>query len=125
MATQYSDYFRHVCNLSVEASCLASTPPAPSDCLHKAAGMFERSLFYMFARSWRGQVYFSTLDPDDATGFGQTFWDAVPGLDAAMQLLGALPYKAAPRKRFICLLAIVFQNGNRVLSPEACCDLSH
>jgi len=116
MVAQYSDYFRDVCNLSVEASCLASTPPAPSDCFHKAAVTFERTLFYMFARSWRGQVYFSTLDPNDATGLGQTFWDAVPGLDAAMQILGALPYKAAPGKRFICLLAIVFHDGNRVLA---------
>jgi len=116
MATHYSDYFRDVCNLTVEAACLASTPPVPPDCLHKGTGMFERTLLYLFARSWRGQVYFSILDPTDATGFGQTFWDAVPGLDAAMQLLGAVPYQAAPGKRFICLLAIVLQDGNRVLA---------
>jgi hypothetical protein len=116
MAAQYSDYFRDVCNLTVEASCLASTPPGPSDCLHKAGAIFERTLLYVFARSPRGQVYFSTLDPNDATGLGQAFWEAVPGLDAAIQLLGAVPYQVAPGQRFICILAIVFRDGNRVLA---------
>src|SRR5260370_16081906 len=55
-ASTYSDYFRDVCNLMVEASCIARTLISSGDCRNKTMAQPERPLFYLFARGTSNTV---------------------------------------------------------------------
>jgi len=116
-ASTYSDYFRDVCNLRVEASCVARTLISSGDCRNKKMAQAERPLFYMFARGTSNTVYWSAYDsyydspPQDHSRYSQTFWDTVPGLDKALQIIGAVPYLPRDDQHSILLFAKTQEKG--------------
>jgi Tc toxin complex TcA C-terminal TcB-binding domain len=93
IADQHADYFKDVCELSLEASCYARTRVHDGDGCRKKASVEYRRLYYLFARSKTSKhVYWSTYDFTNHSGYAQTFWDAVPGLEGATKIIGAVPF---------------------------------
>lgn len=111
LATSYAEYFRDVCTLRLGASCFAvpastrqlcsSEPTPPAYSLGDAG---EKPVMYLFGMAGQ-RVYWSSYDDSNPTGYAQTFWEAVPGLDAATQVVGAAPYDVNPEKRYVVLFA--------------------
>ncbi|MDZ7961969.1 MAG: hypothetical protein RMY34_29540 [Aulosira sp. DedQUE10] len=114
-AQVYSDYFRDVCNLEVEATCRVWTSPSQSRCgnqQEKRTG--ERDLLYMFARSTvTNIVYWSAVDLEDRSDSAQQVW-ALPLLQPvkANRILGATPCKTSDGKRLL-LVFLEVQEGDQ------------
>src|SRR5262249_1501994 len=88
-AAAYSDYFLDVCSLNVEASCQALTRTDHESCFSETryATYPYRTLFFMFARSGStSAVYCSAYDPQDPSGYAQTPWEVVPGLENVVDI---------------------------------------
>src|SRR5262249_13681251 len=49
------------------------------------------------------RLYWSTFDPGDSSGYGQTFWDLVQGGPPVSQVLGAKVWERSPTERHIIL----------------------
>ncbi len=63
-ASKYSDYFRDVCSITVETSCMG-----------------DASTLFMFGLAGNSKkAYWSTYFTHDTSGYAQSFWDVVPGL---------------------------------------------
>ncbi|MHB9833279.1 Tc toxin subunit A-related protein [Paraburkholderia terrae] len=123
-ACAYSDYFGDVCTLSerdangilwrIEASCQTSTLIHEEGHCPSRAGADRRLLFYLFGRGGlTNKVYWSANDASDDSGYGQTFWDEVPGLgmENPVNLISAVAYESAPTRRILCLFARCLANG--------------
>jgi hypothetical protein len=105
VARVYSDYFRDVCSLTPEASCYANTLMHSGACRGRVSEN-RRRLFYVFARSGAtNNVYWSTYDAQDESGYAQSFWASVPGLVNVLEIVGAAPYWISATERFIFLFA--------------------
>lgn len=108
-AQTYLEYFQDMCSLVVDATCYANT-------LIQAT-QEQRSLFYMFAHSSQtNNLYWSAWDPQDSSGYAQTSWQPLPGLDRTFKIIGAVPYTtvAVPPQHFIYLVASSPANGQPV-----------
>ena len=90
---------------------MVSTPASASGQTSEDTTALDRMLLYLFARAPGGQVYFSTYDRTDVSGFGQTFWRAVPGLGVVEQILGAVPYLRNDEQQEILLFVRVRKQG--------------
>ncbi len=104
-AKAYSDYFEDIAKLKVEATCQTSTRIHTGDCRNRTATIVS-DLFYMFARGAKtNTVYWSTYNPQDTSGYAQSFWETVPGLETeqVLKILGAAPYSLSSDERFIYL----------------------
>jgi Tc toxin complex TcA C-terminal TcB-binding domain/Putative peptidoglycan binding domain/Repeat of unknown function (DUF5648) len=122
-AKSYSDYFRDVCNLTMGASCQARTHIHKGEDCQKRAVPNYRYLLYMFAQGKTTQkVYWSAYDPEDETGYAQTFWAEVPGLKETkvLHIIGAVQYNlpdspqgSASKQQFIYLFAQTEEKGNQ------------
>jgi hypothetical protein len=112
-AKEYSDYFRDVCSLSVDASCQALTRLRKgTNCLDETATGY-RNLVHLFGLGEEtNTIYWSTYDPKAGSDYPQTFWDSVPGIENVAAIVGAVPYQLAPDQRYIFLFALV-QNGEK------------
>src|SRR5206468_3543011 len=72
----YADYFKDVCTLELEASCQCETLIKPEDCRTSSE---YADLFFMFGRGGAtNAAYCSAYNPDDGSGYAQSFWEAVP-----------------------------------------------
>jgi|LGOV01.1.fsa_nt_gb hypothetical protein len=60
-------------------------------------------------------VYWSCYNPDDKTGYAQTFWDPVLGLNNVTTVIGAIPYKIKEDERYIYLFALKNDEGEQKL----------
>lgn len=107
-AGSYSDYFGDICSLQVEATCHALTQIRRSDCTSPEG---YADLFYMFARGESATVYWSAYDAEDKSGYDQTFWDAVPGMENVTKIVGAAPYFPGFQARIICLFGQKLDKG--------------
>jgi hypothetical protein len=97
-AATYADYYKDACKLSVDASCFVDARIEKGD--------EPRPLFFMFGQgSATGTVYWSLFNPQDSTGFAQTFWEVVPGLTKVIRIIGAASYQINTDQRFIYLFA--------------------
>ena len=107
-AKAYSDYFADIATLEVEATCQTRTRIHSGDCRNRMA-KDSRSLFYMFARGGRtNTVYWSAYDSQDESGYAQTFWEALPGVETekVINIIGAVPYQISIDERFIYLFVL-------------------
>lgn len=106
-AADYSSYFRDVCNIEVEATCLGSTRVDEGDCASKEKTMAaDRVLFYLFGRSAiNGRLYYSVIDPFDETPAAQTFWREIPELErlGVKEIIGTKLYHVDDLNRYIYL----------------------
>jgi len=113
-ANEYSEYLREVCNLTLETTCRARTQIYSGESCRNRAARDQRTLLYLFARSTlSGKIYWSTYDPTNASGYAQTSWKQVPGLERVRSLPGAQPYYVPAGSRFIFLFART--NDNKLL----------
>lgn len=111
-ARGYADYFADICKLQLQASCQTRTRLYTRD---ESAADFSY-LFYMFARGKAtNTVYWSAYDPKDASGYAQSFWEAVPGLKDVINIIGALPYEIPGSERHIYLFARVRSRATQKL----------
>ena len=106
-AATYAAYFQDICNLTIDATCTALTHLSSGGALGTTTGPVDRSLFYLFARGPTNSVYWSVYDPQDGTDYAQTFWDSVPGLPTAVQLIAAVPYMPGDSQHSMLLFAKV------------------
>jgi hypothetical protein len=104
-AATYSKYFEDVCNLTMEASCLALTPSLTK-------GSVDQSLLYLFARAKDGTIYWSAYNRADDPGYDQSFWDSVPGINYAVQIIGAVPYLPNSDQHQILLFVKTNEKGS-------------
>jgi hypothetical protein len=112
---EYTDYFRDIATLRVEASCQTRTRLMEEDCRSHAEQGW-RCLFYMFARGAHTQTaYWSVYDPENGTGYAQFFWTAIPGMEGVIELIGAAPYEIEAEERFIFLFGRRSKSGTQQL----------
>src|SRR5204862_8298156 len=72
----------------------------------------DRLLFCMVMRRASRTVYGSAYDSTQhQTGYGQPFWDTIPGLDKAIQIIGAVPYLPRDDQHAILLFAKTLEKG--------------
>lgn len=108
IAQAYSEYYRDVCSMTLDASCQTLTRLAEQE---------QRALFYMFGLgSATGGVYWSAYDPQDTSDHAQTFWEVVPGLDKVDKVVGAVPYQISDTERFMYLFVHGQEKGKQKLS---------
>ena len=70
----------------------------------------------MFARGGAtNSVYWSYYDPQEPSGYAQSFWEAVPGLVQVIYLIGTVPFEISDEERFIYLFARVREKGTEKL----------
>ena len=95
LADTYSDYFRDVCSLEIEATCQASTVMFTGEgCDRRETD--ARSMFYMFGRATSGKVYWSAYDASGNSSVdGQTVWREITELSdtKVVRIIGAMPYR--------------------------------
>ncbi|MCI0723916.1 MAG: peptidoglycan-binding protein, partial [Acidobacteria bacterium] len=115
-ARKYSDYLRDVANLKLAASCHAVTRIHEGDCRGREE-IEKRTLFYTFALGGETQTaYWSAYDAEEgASGYAQTFWQAIPTLKNAINIVGAQPYEISARERYIFLFVRVQEGGAQKL----------
>jgi hypothetical protein len=91
-AKRYEEYFFDVADLQLDASCQATTSIYADEQCQKPTPD-KRRLFYLFARGGvSDKAYWSAYDSEDKSGYAQSFWARVPGLENAKKILGAVPY---------------------------------
>jgi hypothetical protein len=114
-AQDYEDYFRDVSNLELEASVLARTEIYGDECRSKSF-QGDTHLVYLFARGGHtNTVYASSYDPLDETGYAQSFWEPVPGLENVLNILGAAAYARPFGRRAIHLFARIREESQEKL----------
>ena len=104
-AQAYADYFTDIASLDIEATCQTNTRIHSGNCRNRVAKDL-RSLFYLFARGKHtNAVYWSAYDPQDVSGYAQTLWEKVPGLEAeeVRSIVGAVPYQISEEERSVYL----------------------
>lgn len=115
IAASYYDYFEDVCNLTLEASHEALTRIHRGRGCHRETGGFS-NLWYFFARPrHKTKVYWSSYDYKDGSGYALSFWDAVPGLDHVIVIIGAQPYNLSPEERFLYVFVKTDHAGQQKL----------
>ena len=97
------------------STCRAKTRQHNEDGCFKTATGYSH-LFYMFGRGQATKkVYWSTYDPNDKSGYAQSFWTPVPGLDNLTDIVGAVPYDMGDDQRFLFLFVLVRDHGQNKL----------
>jgi hypothetical protein len=99
-AREYSDYLKDVSSLKIGATCQVSTIVDKNNDPCKKADGVSKDLLHMFGLTTWGKVYWSAIDPEDRSGYAQSFWDELPlesedGKAAAL-LLGNSSGEKAP-----------------------------
>ena len=127
-ARRYAGYLRDLCNLTVEATCLAPTRIHHGTCRDQRTEPEDRPLVYIFARSPAGTVYWSSYEMGPPfwvqTPNGQilnqpwaeqAFWDPVPGIGPAVQVIGASYYTPdATQHRLLVFLKTMDKSAEKL-----------
>jgi hypothetical protein len=96
-ADNYSRYFKDICTLEVQASCLY--------------GEGGNDFFYMFGIGETGTIYWSVYNINDKTGYAQTLWLPIEGDNGSqikewnnvVEIIGAIPYRPTYDQGYIFL----------------------
>jgi hypothetical protein len=101
LAHEYEAYFLDIVSLSLGATCTAATRIYSGDQRGKM-GKEVRDLFYTFATSEATQtIYWSSFDPEDESGYAQSFWHQIPDVKHVSRIDGAVPYSFGAQERYI------------------------
>ncbi|MCG8458716.1 MAG: hypothetical protein MI919_20745 [Holophagales bacterium] len=115
-AEAYADTYFDISHLRLGASCQSRTRIHTGDNCRERAATDYRYLFYTFATGGRSRlVYWSAYDPQDASGYAQSFWDVVPGLGEVTEILAAVPYQISSGERFFLLFVLGSERGEQKL----------
>lgn len=119
-ARAYSDYFRDVCSLSLEACAAAKSHVADPQSCHLPQEGYQ-DLLFLFARSTvSNKAYWSTRrELERYSGSTQTFWAEIPGMERCANLIGAVPYEITPqgafKERYLYLFARIEEKREQKL----------
>ncbi|HNP51889.1 MAG TPA: hypothetical protein PKJ85_08850 [Nitrosomonas nitrosa] len=127
-ARQYSEYFRDICSLHVEASCTSMTRLLHGEGCNLADRGY-RCLFYMFGRGEHtGTVYWSAFPVEGNVDYSQSYWEPISNkvkeFTDIIEVVGAVPYKINSGQRYIFLFARKQLNDTQAL-VYAKYDLEH
>jgi hypothetical protein len=109
----YDAYFRDVCSLRVDTTCVADVPVqvGPSE-----IDVERRPVVFLFGTGGAtGAPYWSRYDDADPSGYAHGFWEPVPGLTGVVSLAGAVPYQVAPGERFLFVFVLGHEKGKQKL----------
>ncbi len=107
----YAAYFNDITDLKPEASCQTR-----ARIFEDGQAIGEAYKFFVFARGRHGRtIYWSAYNPEDQTGFAQSFWQVVPGTGEVIAVVGALPFKNISGHRHIYLFLQTLQKGQAKL----------
>jgi hypothetical protein len=113
----YASYLEDISNLQLQATCNTKTMVFAGNCDNRFVKNF-RCLFYTFAKSAKsGKIYYSVGQQGkfDAAD-GQGFWTEVEAFGTnCVKIFGAIPYEIDKDKRFIYVIALVNEDGERKL----------
>jgi hypothetical protein len=110
-ANQYTEYFRDVCNMTVQASCLVKTKTYQEDgCQFIEAGFSVRMHIYALSKN-NGKVYTSSYNAQQHDDDTQNSWKEVPNLNNVQKIIGAVPHNTPSKRRFILLFVKIKQGG--------------
>ncbi len=117
LACEYDTYFRDVCSIDVQTSCnVWSRLDDGNNCA--SAGSVERGwLLDMFGIAANSSTaYWSTYNNQDMSGYPQTFWEVVPGLQTftLVALCGSTSFWTAG-KRHVLPFFIATQSSGQYL----------
>ncbi len=103
LAAEYASYYEDVAKLILDATCQATAVvQSGSKCVPGSLSI--KMLVFIFGRGGlSNRAYWSTFDPDDQTGYAQSYWDEIPGIGRIRQVVGAVPYAMSPTSRRIFL----------------------
>jgi len=92
-AQRYSEYYRDVCSLEVQATSQCFTHMYIGEKCSRRPGRVE-AMSYMFGRAASGKIYWSAYHEERGDSFNQTPWMEVPGLENiyVSKVIGAIPY---------------------------------
>lgn len=101
----YSDYFRDMCRLEVKAAVQANTAIREGACRDRTY-RGHRDFIYLFGHAADSKrVYFSRYDPEDESGYAQSFWKTIRGFDAVDEIIGVTVYHRSSQERHIYFFA--------------------
>lgn len=91
-AQAYADYFHDICTLNIDAACQTHTRVhrPTKGCVDASAPLY-RSMFYSFGVN-RGHAYWCVYDPEGGGDFTQSFWEPIPNIRNASQIIGAVAH---------------------------------
>lgn len=102
-AKSYSEYFRDVSNLKVEATCEAWARVRSGDCSNGVNDRERVKTFFMFGLA-RDKAYWSVSTPSESGSVDQTYWKEIPGLESDVRkIIGAVPFEVSESERYIYL----------------------
>ena len=119
----YANYLGEVVSLEISATCEVYTEVTKKATCKTSAHIY-RYLLYMFGRTTFGNIYWSAIDPEDRSGYAQSFWDEIPlapkdGKPPALKvekIIGALPWlDRRIGQHYIYLFLVVDELGERKL----------
>jgi hypothetical protein len=114
-AAAYRDYFRDVASLGLGATCFGIARFEPGDPYAQTPGSARR-LVFLFARATATQtVYWSAYDPNNGSGYAQTFWNRVPGMYKVKSILGAKIHRQDEEHQYLYLFATLEHEGGQQL----------
>ena len=94
-ANAYASYFADVCSITLQASCEApSLLNDGSNCSMSPTPQWGSWLYLFGLASASNTIYWLTYDSTDTSGYGQTFWNVIPGLQGhdVISIVGSAPF---------------------------------
>jgi hypothetical protein len=101
LAGDFASYYEDIARLVLGATCQAEVVyRSGTKCEPGTIG--RKPLIFLFGRGGvSGRIYFSTYDPEDDTGYAQSFWETIPAIPPGSQIVGAVPFERTPTDRLI------------------------
>lgn len=114
-AEAYSEYFRDVCHLEVQASCQVETRVEREQGYESATSAFQSRVHLFALAKTSGRVYTTSFsgyfDAKDTLGT----WQPVPKLINVLEIISAVPHETPKQQRLILLFAKVRQESSNQL----------
>ena len=107
LACQYDAYFRDICSIKVQASCLVQSRLDDGESCAGSGAPQSAQLLDMFGFAENSKtVYWSTYNKQDTSGYAQTFWNQVPGLSGQQltAISGAAPFQDHSERMWVLLI---------------------
>ena len=102
-AKEYTNYYKDICNLEVQSTCTTRTKIMGVSCKDKSVKDY-RCLFYKFAVSQTKKIYWSIYDQNNNSGYADSFWATVPGIEHdILEICGSPAYAYDEDQRHIFL----------------------
>ncbi|MCD4676838.1 MAG: hypothetical protein K8S18_12725 [Desulfobacula sp.] len=112
LAREYSNYYRDVCNLTIEATCEVKGFTSPME-EHTTTGETSNptNLLFIFGRA-QDRVFFSISSCANESGTHQTLWHKVPGMETNIkQVFETGTFDVHNEHAYLYIFAKKWENG--------------